>query len=592
MRQAFSYSRFSDKKQAGGTSLDRQAKRFAAICAAKKWTPDLSTFSDSAVSAFRGKNARDGDLRRFITAIETGKVPAGSVLVLENIDRLSRQNPWTALTGTLKEIIDLGVAVYSEAGDLLVDRNSDAIDLIRLIVEQDRSHKESKYKSERVKQSWAKRHQLETKATSVAPAWLKLSADKTRFLPVPEKVATVKRIFDLAIAGYGIASIAKTLNREKVPSIARSGQWLPYVAKVLHNRAVLGEYLRHEMDANNKRKPAGDPIIGYYPAIITEDTFYRAQKAISDRKHKGGNIGKAVSNLFSHLVFDARDGAKMVNANKGKRSSGKALVNANAKNAQAGAKYSAINYETFEQAILAHLQEVKPRDILPQASDATDTDKILSQAQGKLAKTQVAINKTEKALLDDPSPALVSALSALGKQAQSLQTEVDRLKGMRAQDSPSSSLSQTQTLIDLLSETKPKDLESVRLRLRSAIRSVIDRILVLVEVDGDKRMALVQVCYHGGDYRSLVILQSRKYTGGGKANPSATVETKAFQVDNRKPKGWKPNPRKYQTRPYPDLRNGTAGARELLEMVAGLDVIGSRVPGIDASQQITWLRLK
>jgi DNA invertase Pin-like site-specific DNA recombinase len=43
------------------------------------------------VSAFRGDNARQGHLAAFVQAVELGTVPAGSVLIVESLDRISRQ---------------------------------------------------------------------------------------------------------------------------------------------------------------------------------------------------------------------------------------------------------------------------------------------------------------------------------------------------------------------------------------------------------------------------------------------------------------------------------------------------------------------
>src|SRR4051794_39547768 len=90
-RKAFSYVRFSSPQQAEGGSLARQARLTAEYCRKKGLTLDESlTLHDLGVSAFRGDNVRDGALAGFLEACRMGRVPSGSVLIVESLDRLSR----------------------------------------------------------------------------------------------------------------------------------------------------------------------------------------------------------------------------------------------------------------------------------------------------------------------------------------------------------------------------------------------------------------------------------------------------------------------------------------------------------------------
>jgi DNA invertase Pin-like site-specific DNA recombinase len=62
------------------------------LAASKGYKLDKSlTFRDIGVSAYRGKNAADGALRAFVAPVEDGRVPQGSFLVVESLDRISRQ---------------------------------------------------------------------------------------------------------------------------------------------------------------------------------------------------------------------------------------------------------------------------------------------------------------------------------------------------------------------------------------------------------------------------------------------------------------------------------------------------------------------
>jgi hypothetical protein len=96
---------------------------------------------------------------------------------------------------------------------------------------------------------------------------------------IPERVDIVKRIFRLSTDGVGTYSIVKTLNRDGIPPFGRSNGWNEsYIEKIVKNRAVLGEYQPHAV-IDGKRRPVGDPVQGYYPAVVSEDEFYAAQAA-------------------------------------------------------------------------------------------------------------------------------------------------------------------------------------------------------------------------------------------------------------------------------------------------------------------------
>src|SRR5215212_5173939 len=92
-RRAFSYARFSSAAQAEGFSLVRQVEAAKAYCARNNLVLDERTFHDEGVSGFHGSNATAGQLAEFIELVKGRSVPKGSVLIIENIDRLSRLSP-------------------------------------------------------------------------------------------------------------------------------------------------------------------------------------------------------------------------------------------------------------------------------------------------------------------------------------------------------------------------------------------------------------------------------------------------------------------------------------------------------------------
>src|SRR4051812_15809519 len=88
---AYSYVRFSTGEQRKGDSLRRQEQLAEDYCRRRGWTLSKETYRDLGVSAFKGKNALVGNLGEFRRAVTEGGIKAGSVLIVESFDRITRQ---------------------------------------------------------------------------------------------------------------------------------------------------------------------------------------------------------------------------------------------------------------------------------------------------------------------------------------------------------------------------------------------------------------------------------------------------------------------------------------------------------------------
>src|SRR5262249_51989725 len=112
-RIAYSYIRFSHRKQREGDSLRRQTELAESHCQRRGWTLDSSlNLHDLGKSSFRGKNALFGNLGLFIKAVETGDVKPGSVLIVESLDRISRQGIVEGFD-TIKKILRAGILLVT-----------------------------------------------------------------------------------------------------------------------------------------------------------------------------------------------------------------------------------------------------------------------------------------------------------------------------------------------------------------------------------------------------------------------------------------------------------------------------------------------
>ena len=113
MKTAYSYVRFSTPEQAKGDSTRRQVSAAVEYCEKNGLHLDETLqIADRGISAFRGKNAKSGGLSRFLDACRSGEVKTGSVLIVESLDRISRDQILPAL-GVLTEILNLGIVLVT-----------------------------------------------------------------------------------------------------------------------------------------------------------------------------------------------------------------------------------------------------------------------------------------------------------------------------------------------------------------------------------------------------------------------------------------------------------------------------------------------
>jgi DNA invertase Pin-like site-specific DNA recombinase len=203
MHRAIPYSRFSSGAQAQGDSSRRQSNQFRDFCRRFDLTPwEEMGVNDDGVSAWRGNNAKVGGLADFLVMVRSGQIPPGTVLVVEDQDRLSRDQilPTVRL---MEELIKHGVYIGDAMSGRLIKDLNDPLTLLSVVISAQRAWEYSERLSVRKKSSWeAKRSQIDQeKLTASCPSWVRLSPDRTRWERVPENVAKVREVYRLASRG-------------------------------------------------------------------------------------------------------------------------------------------------------------------------------------------------------------------------------------------------------------------------------------------------------------------------------------------------------------------------------------------------------
>lgn len=304
--KAYSYSRFSSSAQRQGTSIDRQQALAIKWCEDNKITLSDDTFADEAVSGYRGRNRKFGALANFISRVKSGEIAKGSYLILEHLDRLTREHPWAAAQ-LLQDLVKIGIVVVTlKPEPKRYDGKSGAIDLLQAILYMDNAHNESVNKSNYGKDKWAKRfvkaretgHHIGSRVSN----WLTLDKLTGKYY-INEHAFAVGRIFELCLQGLGSTAISQTLNAEGYRTLNKGDRWgTSAVLTILKNRAAVGELAL---------KDGGEPIPDYFPAVVNVETFDAAKNMV--RVRKTGKITKqsADFNVWRKLVVCGACGSAM-----------------------------------------------------------------------------------------------------------------------------------------------------------------------------------------------------------------------------------------------------------------------------------------
>lgn len=306
-RKAYSYSRLSTEKQIHGQGLERQTE------AIKKYVSDnnlelIENFEDIGISGYTGANKKIGKFGVFIRAIEDGEIDSNCTLIVESLDRISRENILTAQSQFLN-LISIGVEIVT-----LMDQQKYNREIINeaphlLFVSMGimiRANEESEIKSKRLKSAWEKkRRAADIKIiTRKAPAWLKVENNK--FVEVGSSFKTIKKIFELCTTGgMGTLAITKYLNKHSsiYPAFSKSQKWTKsYVTKILKSPSVYGQH-QSFIKLNGKRIPDGKPLNDYFPAIVSKNKFELAQQNMMARSVGGGGRHPTnYKNIFHKLL--------------------------------------------------------------------------------------------------------------------------------------------------------------------------------------------------------------------------------------------------------------------------------------------------
>jgi len=361
--KAYSYLRFSTPEQQRGDSFRRQTD--AAVDYARRHDLQLddSTYADLGVSGFRGKNLTEGKLGAFLEAVQAGAIARGSFLLVESLDRISRDNVGRALRA-LQNICDEGIKVVTLMDEKVYDEDSlnDPIGLIMSILMFARANEESATKGRRIQASWKNKREKAARGevlTATCPAWMELDPATRKFKLIPDNAKAIRRVYELAAKGAGLEAIAKTFNREKVPVLGRAEYWhRSYISKILANPAVVGTLVPHTLEyvGGRKRRKPQEALAKYYPAAVPQKLYDAVQALRSNltAPSRGRHANRPLGNLFAGLARCPHCQSGVMVENKGNYR----YLRCDRERAGAECPGGRARYDLVEQAFLANAARV------------------------------------------------------------------------------------------------------------------------------------------------------------------------------------------------------------------------------------------
>lgn len=320
---AVAYARWSSLEQGKGSTLERQLQVVERYCA-RRGLDILERVTDEGSSAYAGTNVQTGNLGKIISRVEAGKLPRDITIVVEQLDRISRLPP-VQVVAWIQRVTSLGVTIATANDGYIINADSISTNLMGfmgLVFNAFRAHEESRHKSERLAASWKiKRDRLGQAdiqpITGVCPAWLRLDQNRQRFEVIPDRTAIVQEIFRRTAEGEGKRSITADLNRRGVETWGRgkskAAAWhSSYLHKILSNPAVVGEFQPHSKPRGaTRRAPVGEPISGYFPAVVSEKLWATVRGSRTPGRGNDGQRGQ-VRNLLSGLCRCGACGGPMI----------------------------------------------------------------------------------------------------------------------------------------------------------------------------------------------------------------------------------------------------------------------------------------
>jgi len=510
--EAYSYIRFSSVKQEKGDSVRRQVDCISAFCERMGW-PLVEQIEDLGTSAWTGHHLSAGNLGQFAERVRRGEIKMPAVLVVEKLDRLSRQAPRKTLRW-MEDLVELGLSIATvDGGRVYSDASlqSNQIEVIEIIMRAELANKESTQKSERVLDAIGKNMRRAAaggaKISARGPGWLRLSEDRMKWIVIEERAEIVRDIYERAAEGQGARWIAKALNEAGVEAFGpprkdgRRRTWeISSVRLLLAQPSVEGTYVPGFSNTSRSKTKFDEPIHDYYPRVVDADLVARARAAVEARKvgpRTGGRHTAAVANLFTSLAFCRACGNRMHLKSISNLSNTRYLQCHHAARRRGCEQKQMFNYDALEGAVLDQILHLalddrhfaQPDETGALAVAVAEIEKEIEDAKLK-GKRLISL-----ALLTDDNAQVAAEIKENTKAQAALEVRraeaQSKLDAARGAVSPEEHLTRVRDLRGALQDEDKATRQAARLRVQSAMRAVGLRLECEVKPGGDRETLMM-----------------------------------------------------------------------------------------------------
>jgi hypothetical protein len=249
------------------------------------------------------------------------------------------------------------------------------------------------------------------------------------------------------------------------------GESLSWISRALSDRSVLGEF-----------QPSGrDPIIGYYPQIVSQAEFDAVQEQAAKKRRGGKYVGgnrnsDKADNVLTGLVWDS-EAERPMNFQKVKNAS---YLRTSFK---AGGEHHSVRYDLVERIVLEFLSAEDWHAVAgeSESEECKAARKELNDLLREIDVVERRIQKTNAAM--DAEDIDVAAIAVLASRVAKFETQLATLASRKEtlEDNVQSAcyrcsdLRKPEVLLDLI-QKNTTEANDIRLRLRTELKKRIARI--------------------------------------------------------------------------------------------------------------------
>ena len=292
MGSVFSYERVSLPQQALGRGLGRQSDAALAWASSRGLSLDTSLqLSDAGRSASKGHHLTKGALGRFLQLAHACQLGEAPILLVEAIDRLSRQEPLDAIETILTGLVGSGVRIVTLEDGAEYSREtlrSDPTKLLVLVVKMQAAYEYSARLGMRMRDSWDRvRDQIRNGTISrprqFCPFWCDWSPEQG--YQHNSHAATVRQILQL-LQDRGSYATARDMNQQGL-FMPNGKPWThSIIRRLAGNPAVYGAVQLHTKTGLPKEVHEG-----ILPPLVSKE-FFEQLHAQMNRRSRGGHGGR------------------------------------------------------------------------------------------------------------------------------------------------------------------------------------------------------------------------------------------------------------------------------------------------------------